>query len=120
MLYELIRQFLEHIEIEKNRSLKTIENYQFYLNRFLEWADSNHIKKASDISLDAIRDYRLWLNRLGGNKPLKKNTQNYHQIALRSFLKYLSKRDIKTLAPEKIELAKVAQRTVEFLTGEKL
>ncbi len=120
MLHEHLRQFLEHIEIEKNRSLKTIENYQFYLNRFLKWADSNHIKKASDISLDAIREYRLWLNRLGGNKPLKKNTQNYHQIALRSFLKYLSKRDIKTLAPEKIELAKVAQRTVEFLTGEEL
>lgn len=120
MLPELIRQFLEHIEIEKNRSLKTIENYQFYLNRFLDWADRNGIKRAGDITLDTIREYRLWLNRLHGDKPLKKNTQNYHQIALRSFLKYLAKRDIKALAPEKIELAKMPQRTVAFLTGEEL
>ncbi|MEK7649057.1 MAG: site-specific tyrosine recombinase/integron integrase [Patescibacteria group bacterium] len=120
MLATTIRQFLEYLEVERNRSLKTVENYQFYLNRFLEWADTHRIKKASDITLDTIHEYRLWLNRLHGTKPLKKNTQNYHIIAIRSFLKYLSKRDIPALAPEKIELAKIPQRTVEFLDADDL
>ncbi len=120
MLAKLIRQFLEYIEVERNRSLKTIENYQFYLNRFLEWADAHGLKNAGDITIDTIHEYRLWLNRLHGDKPLKKNTQNYHIIAMRSFLKYLSKRDIKALAPEKIELAKIPQRTVAFLDTDDL
>lgn len=120
MLHELIRQFLEYIEVEKNRSLKTIENYQFYLNRFLEWASAHSVKGAGDITLDTMHEYRLWLNRLHGTRQLKKNTQNYHVIAVRSFLKYLSKRDIKTLAPEKIELAKMPQRTVAFLDADDL
>lgn len=120
MLKELINQFLEYIEIEKNRSGKTVENYAFYLKRFLDWAKTQHITKPEQLTLDVIRAYRLWLNRLHKEKPLKKNTQNYHVIAVRSFLKYLAKRDIKTLAPEKIELAKTPQRTVAFLEGDDL
>ncbi|MBI4239755.1 tyrosine-type recombinase/integrase [Candidatus Uhrbacteria bacterium] len=119
-LKKLISDFLEHIEIEKNRSLNTLENYGFYLGRFREWAESNNISRVNHITLDSVRAYRLWLNRLHGDKPLKKNTQNYHLIALRSFLKYLAKRDIKTLAPEKIELGKMPERSVAFLEGDDL
>ena len=120
LLKKLIRDYLEHIEIEKNRSNNTIENYAFYLNRFEGWARDHKITAPAQISLDAIRAYRLWLNRLNGDTPLKKNTQNYHLIAVRSFLKYLAKRDIRTLAPEKIELAKMPQRTVDFMEGDDL
>lgn len=121
-IHQLITDFLEHLEIEKNRSLATINNYRFYLNRFADWAKSQHISDAKNISGDTTRQFRLWLNRYTDHngEPLKKNTQNYHLIALRSFLKYLAKRDIKTLAAEKIELMKMPERQVEFLTGEEL
>lgn len=120
LLEKVARQYLEHLEIEKNRSSHTIENYTFYIDRFLEWADARAIKAPASITLDVMREYRLWLNRLHQEKPLKKNTQNYHLIALRSFFKYLAKRDIRTLSPEKIELAKTQQRQVDFLEREEL
>lgn len=121
-------EFLEHLEIEKNRSQMTVRNYDFYLRRFIDWFGrvkspngdhaTNNIK-AENINAEVIRQYRLWLNRLvdAHGDSLKKNTQNYHLIALRSFLKYLAKRDIKTLAPEKIELMKMPDREVAFLEG---
>lgn len=108
----LKRQFLEHIEIEKGRSLKTVENYGRYLSRFFRQAG---IKGPQDISEDKIREYRLWLNR-----KLKKNTQNYHLIALRSFLKYLLRREIKTLSPDSIELAKTTPRGLDLVTDSEL
>lgn len=110
-----LTEFLEYLEIEKNRSPKTILNYDFYLHRFLNWFGAN--KTPEKITGDDVRRYRLWLNRLEDihNDPLKKNTQNYHLISLRSFLKYLAKRDIKTLASEKIELMKMPDRNVSFL-----
>jgi len=118
-MQKLIRQFLEYLEVERGRSLNTIQNYDFYLKRFLNWSKIN---SPSQIDQDLIRTYRLWLNRqtdrLG--RPLKKSTQNYHLIALRSFLKYLSKQDVKSFAPEKIELAKMPERQVEFLEGDDL
>jgi site-specific recombinase XerD len=117
---KLIVEFLEHLEIEKGRSPKTIRNYDFYLRRFSEWAGNPTPKQ---ITKESVRKYRLWLNRsLPGRagENLKKNTQNYHLIALRAFLKYLSKRDIQSLAPEKIELAKQPVRTVEFLEDDEL
>lgn len=119
-LKESIHQFLEHIEIERNRSRNTVENYAFYFRRFQGWCAKNGIERPEQITLDVIRSYRLWLNRLHSDHPLKKNTQNYHLISIRSYLKYLSKRDIKTLAAEKIELAKIPERSVEFLEGDDL
>lgn len=118
-LNNLIEQFLTYLEIEKNRSLATINNYRFYLNRFSEWSKNINPHK---ITLLLVRDFRLWLNRQTDEqgKILGKNTQNYHLIALRSFLKYLAKRDIKSLAAEKIELAKMPERTVEFLETEEI
>lgn len=115
----LLNEFLEHLEIEKNRSPKTIENYKHYLERFLGWSKAT---APSDITFDLIRSYRLHLNRLADSKGknLKKITQNYHVIAIRNFLKYLAKRDIKSLAAEKIEVGKNRTKEIEFLTPEEL
>ncbi len=115
----LLTDFLEYCEIEKNHSQLTIRNYDHYLNSFLDFSD---IRKPEQITLDLVRKYRIFLNRVTDAKgrSLKKVTQNYYIIAIRSFLKYLSKRDIKTLAPEKIELADIPERIVEFLEDEEL
>jgi site-specific recombinase XerD len=120
---DLKQDFLEYVEIEKGRSVKTVENYDHYLERFLEFSK---LKNAEDITENVMRGYRLWLNRqVGGNnkktgEPLKKKTQNYHLIALRAFLKYLAKRGVKTLSPEFIELAKVGDRHLDLITHEEL
>lgn len=119
-LKQLATDFLEHVEIEKNRSNATVKNYAFYLTRFLAWCGANGVTTPDLLTLDHVRHFRLWLNRLGGDTPLKKNTQNYHLIAVRAFLKYLAKRDIPTLAAEKIELAKSPDRMVDFLEGDDL
>ncbi|MDO8492047.1 MAG: tyrosine-type recombinase/integrase [bacterium] len=118
-LNELEKQFLEYLEIEKNRSQKTIENYDRYLRRFITLAG---VAKPSDINDDSVRNYRLKLNRLGvaGGGGLKKQTQLYHLIALRSFLKYLAKRDIKSLASEKVELGKMPSREIEVMEDDEL
>ncbi len=114
----LIKNYLAYLEVERGRSKKTTENYGHYLKRFLDWAK---IDKPGQIDAELVRQYRLHLNRLEEKgKSLKKITQNYHIIALRNFLKYLAKRDIKTLAAEKIELAKQSPRQVEFLEGDEL
>ena len=112
-------QYLEHLEIEKNRSAKTLENYGRYLDRFLQFAK---VSNPSGITEDLIRQYRLHLNRLKDNEgnTLKKVTQNYHIIALRNFLKYLAKRDIKCVPAEKVELGKQEDREVTFLEADEL
>lgn len=112
-LEQLKREFLEYTEIEKGRSLNTVRNYDHYLSVFLEYSK---VKIAKDITDTLIREYRLWLNR----KELKKKTQNYYLIALRAFLKYLAKRNQKTLSPEAIELAKVGERSIDLITPEEL
>lgn len=123
-LETLVRHFLEHVEIEKGRSLKTVENYKRYLEVFLE---HTKITSPSDITDDCIREYRLWLNRKesgvvrdGRKDTLKKKTQNYYLIALRAFLKYLMKRGIPSLPPERIELAKVPERSLDLITDYEL
>ena len=112
-------EFLEYLEIEKNRSQLTIRNYDHYLDRFLDWA---MIRSPEDITSDLVRKFRLYLNRYKDNKGkgLKKATQDYYIIALRGFLKYLAKQDIKTLASEKVELGKTQEREVEFLEADEI
>ncbi len=111
---ELVTDFLEHLEIEQNRSQQTIANYHHYLMRLVEFSDDCDISK---LDAEMIRQWRLWLNRLKDqqDQPLSKTTQNYHLIALRSFLKYLAKRDIKAMTSDKIELASVKRPQVGFL-----
>src|SRR5437868_7824192 len=111
--------FLEYLEIEQNRSQKTIANYDHYLTRLIDFAGDIQIK---DIDAELIRKWRLWLNRLGTNTSdeLGKATQNYHLIALRSFLKYCAKRDIPALSADKIELSRTRRKQVTFLAGEEV
>lgn len=121
-LKEYIIHFLEYLEIERGRAHTTIKGYDFYLHRFISWLDLHDVKKPHEITQEHVRQYRLWLNRLTDRfgESLKKNTQNYHLIAVRAFLKYLAKRDVTVIAPEKIELAKMPQRQVDFLEGSDL
>lgn len=118
---DLINDFLEHLEVESGRSKKTIDNYRLYLERFYEIALDIMKKEslnANEITKELLRKYRLKLNRYGsenGEEDLKVITQAYHLIALRGFLKYLAKRDIKTLDPSLVELPRVARKQVTFL-----
>ena len=123
-LEKLKGEFLEHVEIEKGNSLKTVRNYDYYLSRFFEFAKITEPKEIND---DKIREFRLFLNRQPGLKTkgqqsssLKKNTQNYHLIALRSFLKYLMKRNVPSLSPDRIELAKIKERSLDLISVEEL
>lgn len=112
------REFLEYIEIERGRAVKTIENYDHYLTRFF---DQMEIKSISDITESKVREFRLWLNRQPGTAgDMKRKTQNYYLIALRAFLKFLRKRGIEGLAPEYIELAKVPERHIDIITAAEL
>lgn len=113
------RQFLEYIEIERGRAVKTIENYDRYLSRYFE---QMKIKSVGDITEQNIREFRLWLNRQKGTNAdsMKRRTQNYYMIALRAFLKFLRKRDIDAISPEKIELAKLPERQLDLITSAEL
>lgn len=119
-LNKYIKDFLEYLEVERGRSDLTIQNYAFYLERFADWAE---YPAPAKITQNMIKKYRLYLNReIDGRdgRNLKKSTQNYHLIALRSFLKFLAKHDIKSLSPDKIELARQGTRNIEFLEPEEL
>lgn len=111
---DLKKQFLEYMEIEKGRGLKTIENYNRYLDRFFKFIGAN--SSAKDITENSVRKYRLILNR----ENLSKKTRNYYIIALRSFLKFLSKNDIESLDAEKLELAKLPERELDLISVDEL
>lgn len=116
-LSELIMDFVESLEVERGRSQKTAENYHLYLERLIEFAGDVEVDK---ITAELVRKYRLWLNRYKNENDVELSliTQNYHLIALRNFLKYCAKRDIATLAVEKVELPRTKRRQVSFLTTE--
>src|SRR5580692_5723156 len=105
---KLLREYLNYLEIEKNRSPKTRENYEHYLKEFLTFSK---VRTAKDITDETVREFRLALAR----RTMKRITQSYYVIAIRNFLKYLAKRDIKSLASEKIELPKTPSRQIEVL-----
>ncbi|HPQ82387.1 MAG TPA: tyrosine-type recombinase/integrase [Candidatus Saccharimonas sp.] len=116
---ELLLDFIEHLEVERGRSSKTSENYRRYLERFIEFAGDVEVQ---NITNEQVRKYRLWLNRYEGDRgdELATITQAYHLIALRGFLHYLSKRDIVSLTPNKIELPKIHRKQVTFLHYEEI
>lgn len=122
-LSDLKRQFLEYMEIEKGRALRTIENYDHYLTVFIE---QTKLTDPKDITNEKVRDFRMWLNRqsTGNNRSLgdtmKKKTQNYYLIALRTFLKFLTRRGITSLPADQIELAKVGERVIDVISTEEL
>lgn len=111
---DYLLDYIEHLEVEGGRSAKTAENYKLYLERFSEFTEDIEVSK---ITTEVVRKYRLWLNRYKNDDgdELATITQAYHLIALRGFLKYLSSRDIETLAPDKIILPKVSRKQVTFL-----
>ncbi len=118
---ELIADFLQSLEIEKGRSLRTIDNYKLYLNRFYELCSeevTDHDLKPSDITPEMLRRYRLKLNRFEDNQNherLSALTQSYHLIALRGFLKYVARRGIRSLDPSLIDLPRASKKQVTFL-----
>ena len=110
---KFLQDYLNYLEIEKNRSIKTRENYEHYLKVFL---DFGKIKNEKEITSEVVREFRLYLAR----REIKKNTQSYYIIALRNFLKYLIRRDINVLSPDKIELPKIPMRQIEIIEYEDL
>lgn len=123
-LENMKRQFLEYVEIERGRSLRTVENYERYLDRFLSFSKA---EEPADISETVVRDFRLWLNRQpsgvileGRSETLKKKTQSYYLIALRSFLKFLRRRGVSSFDPERIELPKVGERSLNLISQKEL
>ena len=118
-----IRQFLEYLEVEKGFSPLTIRNYKHYLSRFVDWLSGKGIRLTlRDINPELVRQYRVYLSRLSDGKggTLSRKTQGYHAIALRSFLRWLIKNDYKVMSPDKIDLPKIGDRQIKFLTGEQV
>ena len=111
---KLLQDYLNYLEIEKNRSPKTRENYERYLKAFIDFSKA---KTERDITLDKIRDFRIYLARFKTprGETLKKISQSYYVIALRNFLKYLIKRDINVVSPDKIELPKIPGRQIKII-----
>jgi site-specific recombinase XerD len=111
------------MEIEKGRALRTVENYDHYLTVFF---DQTKITSPEGITNEKVREFRLWLNRQsnGNNRAtgetIKKKTQNYYLIALRTFLKFMAKRGITSLTSDQIELAKIEQRHIDVISQEEL
>ncbi|MFH0749563.1 MAG: tyrosine-type recombinase/integrase [Candidatus Gottesmanbacteria bacterium] len=140
-LYQLINEFLEYLEIERNVSPLTIRNYGHYLNRFIDYlvgtplssvphtvemlkeqSEKRKIIPMSSVTAESIRQYRLYLSRYVDEHGtgLKRVTQNYHLIAIRSFLKYCAKRDVETVSADKIDLPKAESRSIKFLEREQI
>lgn len=122
-LEKLINNFLEYLEIEKNSSKLTIRNYRFYLERFRKWYDVYYPEQdLKKLSIDIVRKFRLYLSNYTDDKglTLKRVTQSYHIIALRSFLRFLIRNDYSTLPPEKIDLPKGESKSLKFLEKDHL
>jgi site-specific recombinase XerD len=124
-----INEYLEYLEVSKGSSPLTIRDYKHYLLRFVNWLSSNNIQLSlRDLNPEIIRQYRVYLSRLNkgggrdhkGEVTLSRKTQSYHIIAIRSFLRYLIKQDYEVMSPDKIDLPKIEERQVKFLTGEQV
>lgn len=123
VLSQVIDDFLAYLRVEKGSSPLTIRNYSHYLNRLILWLKENNISpQTSSLNLDNIRRYRLYLSGLsdGRDGVLSQKTQAYHVIAIRSLLKWLVKNDHDVLAPDKLDLPKIKERQVSFLSGEQV
>ncbi|MCX5997128.1 MAG: tyrosine-type recombinase/integrase [Chloroflexi bacterium] len=123
-LHILVDDFLEYLVVEKSLSVLTVRNYRHYLSRFLSWMENKPVPLLhANINIELIGQFRIYLANLRdkNNSLLKKATQTYHVIALRSFLRYLiTRRDIPVLNPDKIDLPRNDSRVIEFLNTEQL
>lgn len=114
MIEKLLKDYLDYLEIEKNRSPRTKDVYCRVLKKFFNFAK---IKNPKDITNDKIRSFRIYL---AEKTKLKKNTQSYYIIAIRNFLRYLIKRDISVISPDKIELPQIPKRQIDIIEYEDL
>lgn len=112
-LAQAVEKFLTYSDITRGRAKRTIENYRHYLGRFFRFTGNIQVE---EITIVVVENYQLFLNKIA----LSKKTQSYHVIALRAFLKYMWKCDIRTLAAEKIEVPKIASRTIECLSRDEV
>lgn len=118
--------FLDYCEIEKGLSAKTQENYSRFLNKFFKWLVSSQLSSLlpQDLTEDHIWKYRIFLSRFVdpvNKKLLKKSTQNYYLIALRSLLEFFVEKNIASLPPSKVKLAKDrSEREIKFLKLDQL
>ncbi len=123
-LRRLIDDFLEYLVVEKSLSVLTVRNYRHYLARFLSWMEENSVPLSpSNIDMELAGRFRLFLANYQdkNGSVLKKSTQTYHVIAIRSFLRYLAtRRDLTVLNPDKIDLPKTESRVIEFLNADQL
>ena len=120
----LIQQYLDYLELEKNYSPLTLRNYKLYLGRFLRWLENSLKDEISIENIDNshIKSYRLYLSRYVDNHniPIKRVTQSYYIIALRSFLRWLTKQNFRVMSPDKIELPKNEAHSLKFLSSEQI
>lgn len=112
--------FLNYLESVKNNSEKTIEQYDRHLKKFSEFLDFKNLKnfEVENITLDLAEDFRSFLYKWKTKITVK--TANAYMITLRSFLKFLWKKQIKTISSSQIDLIKQEARKVEFLTEEEI
>lgn len=113
--------FLEYCQLDKGLSPITKDNYERYLNIFLNWAGKK-LQKPKDITEEIVRQYRLYLynkkDKFG--RYLKKQTQAYHLIVLRAFLRFLIQKGHKVIPPEKVELGKQPKRSISIISAQQL
>ncbi len=120
------KDFLDYLEIEKGLSSNTQENYSRFLNKFFKWLQDNHLEKITPdkLNTDHISKYRIFLARHADprtKKTLNKSTQNLYLISLRSLLEYFVEKEITSLSPTNIKLAKdKSDKQVKFLNIEQL
>ncbi len=126
-LSKKVSDYLEYLEVERGASPLTIRDYKHYLNRLIDWLKNEGIRlELRDINPEIVRQFRVYLSRLPGvlkgstMQVMSRRTQGYHVIALRSFLRWLIKNDYSVMSPDKIDLPKITERQVKFLSGEQV
>lgn len=121
-LKEAHLKFLNYLEVIKNNSERTVEQYDRHLRKFEDfilekkWDLENF--DIEDISLDLAEEFRTYLYEKRKNISIK--TANAYMITIRSFLKFLEKKWYKSLSATSIDLIKAEDRHVEYLTPEEL
>lgn len=122
-LDKLINRYLSNIEVEKNYSLYTVRNYKHYLSVFRNWFEKNYQQEyIQRLTSEIVRHYRLYLTHYNDiqGRTLSKATQSYYIISLRAFLKYLSRKGIKSLSADNVDLPKAESRSLKFLSREQV
>lgn len=115
-------KFLNYLEVIKNKSEKTVEQYDRHLKKFEEYINEKYwnidIFEIEWINLTIAEDFRSYLYEKKRNISIK--TANAYMITIRSFLKFLEKKWYKSLSATSIDLIKADDRHVEFLTPDEL